>query len=138
MIPDGFDSSLIIIKFDEIPNMKIKLTRNERRIIRRVARIQISTMEELMNHPTIMAQVYMAQFAGIDESRWEELFDETKTNFERLRERPSHLFILLDDEDLNLFREVMNNYCHRPYFDEGRQSLKYKIWLKDQLDQNQN
>jgi hypothetical protein len=117
--------------------MKINLTRDERTLIRKIARIQIQSFERLIENPSIEAQVRKAQYR-IDEEFWEEAFIDALETWEELHRAPSYILGILDEADITTFKDIMESHCDNPYYDESISGLKWKLDLLTFDNQNLN
>jgi len=111
---------------------KVLLTKEEKKLIKRIMRVQIRNLERIRVKDCPMDITLMMLQEGINEEDYMEGVDKSLKIFREIKENPSRMFDL-DEEDISITKHIMFNFANHPKYDVGKKRVWRKLILMELL-----
>lgn len=113
--------------------MYVKLSRAERIIVRKIARVQIQNLNLILENNI---EEDLSLYLAINEIPKEDFFMGVKNDievFENLRECPGN-FLAMGEENTSLIKHILFNYFNKPKYKEGKTKVWKKLLLMEKIN----
>lgn len=104
---------------------KVLLTKEEKKVIKKITRVQIRNLINLINHDSVIDLKLFAFQEEIPENLLIEKMEDSLNLYNDILENPRELFNL-DEENLSIAKHIMWNFINHSKYDLGRT----RVWKK--------
>lgn len=105
---------------------KVGLTRDEKRVIKRITRVQIGNLENLLNNDCEMDLKLIFLMEEINEEEFRDHLIMGLDIYKSVRECPRKLFNLGPDY-MSIVKHLMVNFARHPKYEQGKKGLWRKF-----------
>lgn len=113
---------------------KVLLTKAEKKVIKKISRIQVNNLQEIINRDSAIDITMYIINEELPEDKLMQLALQTLMQFQEVLEVPNKLFNL-NHENLRIAKHIMWNYTDYPKYDVGRTRVWSKMLLTEQICQ---
>lgn len=117
--------------------MQVSLNKAERRVIRKIAKYQLESLDKLLRDDTKEDITMWCIEGNVSREELTRSLERDVKTYERLMIAPNE-FINLEDEDMSLVKHILHRYIRRPDMKVAKASLWRKMIYLNSFNFNPN